>query len=248
VPTWLSTGRAAQLLGAHVDGNLSERMSVLARDLLSEESFTQTTDHVVAAAVDLIEGCSSSGISLAHRNGTVETTATTDETGRRADALQQEIGEGPCLDAVWDQEVVLSRDLAEDPRWSTWGPAAVEELGVRSLLCVRLYTNEEDTVGALNLFSTRVDAFDADDEQEALAIAAHAAVAMAAAKELEGVRSGLDTRTVIGQATGMVMERYEFEAPRAFGLLVHLSTQSNRKLRDIARDIVTRRGGDGPTN
>jgi GAF domain-containing protein len=228
-----------------MDRDLSERMSVLARDLLSEKSFIQTTDHVVAAAVDLIECCTSAGVSLAHRNGTVETAAATDEIGRRADTLQQTIGEGPCLDAVWDQEVVLARDLANEPRWSDWGTTAVEELGVRSLLCVRLYTNEEDTVGALNLFSTKVDAFDSDDEQEALAIAAHAAVAMVAAKELEGVRSGLDTRTVIGQATGMVMERYDLDAPRAFGLLTRLSSHSNRKLRDIARDIVMRREGDG---
>ncbi|MCW2770859.1 MAG: hypothetical protein JWR27_2292 [Aeromicrobium sp.] len=109
------------------------------------------------------------------------------------------------------------------------------------MLCVQLFVTK-DTLGALNLYSTQVEAFDSDDEAAALALAAHVAVALTAAKEFESLVSAIASRTVIGQAEGMLMERYKHQA---FAVLARESQASNRRLRTIAEEIV-RNGVDAP--
>jgi GAF domain-containing protein len=157
------------------------------------------------------------------------------------DQLQYETGEGPCLSAIWEEETVYVPDLAHDPRWLHWGPRLAEKTGLRSSFSVRLFTIK-DTLGALNMYSTTAAAFSAVDKAEGVAIAAHIAVAVAAAQNLEQYESALDSRTVIAQACGLVMERYDMDAVRAIALLTRLSTTQNVKLRDIAAELVhTRR-------
>jgi GAF domain-containing protein len=167
------------------------------------------------------------------------------------DRLQFELGEGPCLDAVWEEESVYVPDLLTDPRWPTWGPRVTQKTGARSILSFRLFT-VQDTLGALNLYSTRTDGFTADDRTEGLALAAHIAIALAAAQRIDQLGAALDSRTVIAQACGIVMERYDIDAVRAFALLTRLSSTQNVKLRDIASEVVLTRvlpsqPGDGNT-
>jgi GAF domain-containing protein len=95
-----------------------------------------------------------------------------------ADELQFELDEGPCLDAIWTQDVVTATDLAHDPRWPRWAPRVSSEFRFASMLCVRLFTTR-NTVGGLNLYSTKTDAFDLDDLDIATYLAAHVAVAVA---------------------------------------------------------------------
>lgn len=224
------------------DPTLDERMAGLARDLQTHDLAADTLQHIVEAAVDLLDPCDSAGISLASRDGGIETSACTDDLTRRADKLQQECGEGPCMDAVWNEPVVWSPDLTTEVRWPRWGPAAASELGIRSSLCVRLFTHE-DRVGGLNLFSTQAEAFSPQDVSEARAIAAHAAVALIAVKKITQLDTALHSRTATAQATGLIMARYEVSSHQAFAILKRLSNERNVKLRTIAEEMV--RAHDG---
>jgi GAF domain-containing protein len=197
-------------------------------------------DKSVGLATELIDGCDAAGVSIVHARKSIDTQAATSALVERGDSLQYELQEGPCLDAIWDQETVFSPHLASDNRWPLWGPRVVDELGVRSMLSFQLFTTE-DTLGALNMYSKRPDAFTAEDRIEGLALAAQVAVAVAAAREVEGLNSALTNRTVIGQAQGILMERFDMDADRAFAVLRRLSQSRNIRLHSIAADVVTTR-------
>ncbi|MFW6773810.1 GAF and ANTAR domain-containing protein [Nocardioides sp. CPCC 205120] len=223
---------------------LPERMASAARELQHEEDAQTTLEAAVRLAVTNVEGCDAAGVSIVHRSRRIDTPASTDELALRADVLQHETGEGPCLDAIRRAETVCSPSLAHDERWPVWGPRVVAETGARSVLACRLFTLD-DTVGALTLYSRSKDAFGPSDVEEASALAAHAAVAIAAAREIEGLGIALDTRTLTGQATGILMERFDIDSRRAFEVMVRLSSAGNTKLRDIAGEIVATRGAPG---
>ncbi len=219
--------------------DLADRMADLARDLRSQTSASLTMEHVVFAAIELVGPCDHAGITIAHRNGRVDSAAATGDVPVRSDRLQQECGEGPCVDAAWEEQLVRVPHLTRDERWPNWAPRAAAELGVGSLLCVQLFTHEHQ-MGALNLFAAKPDGFDTDAEEEALAIAAHAAVAVAAAQNIDQLQVGLARRTVTGQATGMLMERYGLDSHQAFEVLRRTSSETNRKIYQISGELVDR--------
>jgi GAF domain-containing protein len=220
--------------------DLTEQLATAARDL-SAEDVTDTLDKAVGLAVDLIDGCDAAGVSLVHRGKSIDTPAYTTDKALRGDQLQYELHEGPCMDAVWEHEIVLSRDLARDERWPTWGPRVVEELGVRSMLCVQLFTDEM-TLGALNMYSWHSDAFTIEgDRSEGLALGAHVAVALAAAQQIEGLKTAIGSRTIIGQAEGILMERFAINGDRAFEVLRRVSSHTNVKLHAVAAELVETR-------
>ncbi|ROS73301.1 GAF and ANTAR domain-containing protein [Cellulomonas sp. PhB143] len=210
------------------------------RTLADEPSLEQTLARTAELAVALVDGCDAAGISFVARGGRIETPAATDDVARRGDELQYALGEGPCLDAVRDAEVVSAPDLADDPRWSRWGSRVVEELGVRSMLCVQLFTTETRH-GALNLYATEPHAFPEGDYYLATTFAAVAAAAVAAARTEEQLESAVQTRTIIGQAQGLMMERYKISATQAFSVLSRLSQEGNVRLADVARRVVDER-------
>lgn len=219
---------------------MSERIAAAARALSYERDVQHTLGASVGLATELIAGCDEAGVSLVHRRRVIETPAATSDLVETGDKLQYEFQEGPCLDAIWDQETVYSHDLAAEYRWPTWGPRVVEELGVRSMLCFRLFTTA-DTLGALNLYSRRAGAFTEEDAIEGLALAAHVAVALVAATEIEGLNAAAVNRTVIGQAQGILMERYDIDSERAFALLRRVSQDTNNRLRGVAAELVRTR-------
>lgn len=221
--------------------DIGARLALIARDVESGDDIAQAGDRICAAAVDLLGGRAEAGISIAHRGRQVENLGATSESVRRGDALQVELGEGPCLDAAWEQEQVVAGDLFREQRWPRWGPAMVTEFGIASMLCTRLYTNGRQ-LGALNIYSTAVDAFDEEDQEVARLLAAHAAVAVAAAQQIEGLRFAVDRRATIGKALGIIMAKYDLDDERAFAVLHRLSSHENRKLYDIAQDVIASRG------
>jgi GAF domain-containing protein len=216
---------------------LSQRIAALARDLHSQASGDATLEHVVHAACDLLDGCDSAGITLVSRRGVVRTAVSTDAVHEKINALQSELHEGPCLDALWRDEVIVVPDLATDSRWPRWRPIVVEDFRLRSMLSVRLFTNE-DHIGALNFYSRHPEGLSEDDEEEAVAIAAQAAVAYSAAESHTNLSMAMSNRTVIGQATGLTMAKYRLNSVTALALLKRLSSEQNRKLVLIATDIV----------
>ena len=220
--------------------SFNERLAAIARALLHEPDVQATLKRTVTDAAATLDGAVFASVSLVLRRRQVETPVFTDERARWADQLQYELGQGPCLDAVWVQDTFYIDDLTTESRYGDWGRRVVADTGIRSSLSLQLFTDPDAVIslGSLNLYSQQPRSFDPDTRAEAVAFAAHAAIALEGAQTEAHLRSGLVTRTVIGQAEGILMERLKITANQAFGLLSRLSQQSNVKLREVARNLV----------
>ena len=195
----------------------------------------RTLRQITTAAVEVLPNVQYSSITVRHADGRLVTSAPTDDLLLRIDAAQYELKEGPCYDAATDAAHVICSNLAADDRFPNYGPVAVGE-GIRAQVGVRLF-DTRSSQGALNLYSTRVGAF--DDIQTLSALFAHqAGVAIAYAQHVENLEEAVRTRTTIGQAVGIVMERYSLDDERAFAFLARLSQQRNVKLRLVAEEII----------
>lgn len=209
----------------------------IARSLSSAEGVEATLDSATATAVELVENCDHAGIAVVGKRHTIRTVSPTDDIASRGDHLQYDLGEGPCLQSIREEETVYSADLLTDARWPQWGPTVANDLGVRSALILQLFVGPS-TIGSLNLYSKKPDAFSSDDRVSALALAAHIAIAMIAAQENEDLESAVVNRTVIGQAQGMLMQALKITPPQAFATLTRISQARNTKLHLVAADII----------
>lgn len=209
----------------------------MARALAGELGVTATHESATATALSIVDGCDHAGISLVMRNRKIKSVAPTDDVVTRADDLQYETGEGPCLQAIHDQETVYSSDLRSDDRWPSWAPAASSSLGIRTALSLQLFIGP-DAMGCLNLYSDQPHAFGPDERVSAHALAAHIAVAMTAATDQENLSSALINRTLIGQAEGMMMQALQITAEQAFAAMVRVSQARNVKVHRVASEIV----------
>lgn len=228
---------SASYAGGAADGDdLAVRLSELARSLQDEGSLEDTLQAIVEAAVDTVPGATYAGISMIEARREVRTPAATDDLVRRVDRAQYETGEGPCLDALYEQRTVRLTDMTTEDRWPEFTRRA-SELGIRSMLAIQLYV-EQDNLGALNLESRDVDAFDDESEQVGLLFAAHAGVAIAGAQKQQQLQHAMSVRDLIGQAKGILIERHRVTGDQAFRLLVHASQNTNTKLTDVARYLV----------
>jgi GAF domain-containing protein len=216
---------------------LSEALSRVARHLQEVHGDVDSTlASITAAAVATIPHADECGVTYVVGRRKVEPRAATSDLPRQVDALQNRVGQGPCLDAVWDEEVVRVDDLGTDDRWPDFATKAAE-LGVGSMICFRLFV-EGDALGALNVYARQPHAFDDESLDVGHMFATHAAVALAGAEHEADLRRGMDTRDVIGQAKGILMERHKLTADQAFGVLARVSQEKNRKLVDIAREVT----------
>lgn len=186
-------------------------------------------------AVDAIPGAEYATVTLV-ANGTIETPVMVGDLGGQADNLQRELGEGPCIRAAVSDLTVWIDDMRTETRWPNFAAAAAD-LGIRSMACFYLYIDGDDSA-ALNLHSTEPAAFTAEARQLGELFAAHAATAFGAIQEKQQLRAALGSRDIIGQAKGMIMERYKLDAGEAFALLARLSQDTNTKLVDVAVQIV----------
>jgi GAF domain-containing protein len=210
-------------------------MGRFAVDLQSRVDVAEVLNRVVDVAVSEVPGAEMAGVTIIGRDG-AQTPAATDPLVEQIDAQQYATGEGPCLDAASAEPVVRSGDLAWENRWPAFAPRAVE-LGVASILAVQMFV-DAGAVGALNLYAKRPAAFDADAEHIAVPLAMHAAVALVASRTEAGLRIALSSRDVIGQAKGILMERFRVSADEAFGLLIASSQHTHRKLREVADQLA----------
>lgn len=215
----------------------------LAEELFSADSPTETADQVVNLARDELD-VDFAGITMVRAGGALSTLAATDPVSVAADELQHELGEGPCADSSWTRQALISEDLRADPRWPTWAPKAAD-LGISSILAVPLASSTR-RIGALNLFSKRPREFSDEDVAFAHIFGRHAALAIRAAEKDANMVVALDGRKLIGQAQGILMERYGLDDARAFEILKRYSQTHNVKLRQVAAKLVaTRRLPDG---
>ncbi len=212
--------------------------SQMALDLHDEPTAERTIERIADYA-RIATSCDDAGIMLVHARNQIETAAATSQRVGESHNLQIVHDEGPCLDAIEGVAIYQSSDVGNDPRWLKWGPS-VAELGIRSVLSVRLETRTR-RYGSLNLYADRVDAFDEDDVAVATIFVRHAAVALANAHNEEGLQVAIDARKLIGQAQGILMERFDIDADRAFDFLRRQSQAHNVKLRYVAEWVVEHR-------
>jgi GAF domain-containing protein len=188
----------------------------------------------------MIPGTDTCGVLLIGKGGKFESLFGTSDLIYELDALQKECGEGPCVQVALDELIVRTDDFTTERRWPKYS-RAVSELGVHSGLSFKLYTSES-TAGALNLFGRKPAAFDAQSEAIGAVLAAHAAAAIVASRHGEQLESALTNRDTIGQAKGVIMERFNVDAMRAFEMLRELSQTTNTRLVDIANRVIESRG------
>ncbi|WP_333895143.1 GAF and ANTAR domain-containing protein [Mycolicibacterium gadium] len=222
--------------------DLARRMAELARAAASPRSVDEVLSDVTETAKELIPGVDTAGVLLVGRNGKYESLAGTSELPHTLDDLQMKFDEGPCVQAAIDDLIVRTDDFRTEKRWPKYSPAVVE-LGVLSGLSVKLYTADR-TAGALNMFSFEANSFDGEDETIATVLAAHAAAAILASRQGEQLQSALTTRDRIGQAKGIIMERYNVDDVAAFEMLRRLSQDSNVRLADVAQRVIDTRSGN----
>jgi GAF domain-containing protein len=215
----------------------AEEFAKLALDL-HDVTIEETVEKVLGFTLKAI-GCDFAGVIFVRGKHDIETAAATDPLVAKLDAMQMEVGEGPDVSVLADRLSVIVSDSATETRWPRWA-ALVHEQGIRSLLSVRMYTDEE-TIGTLNAYSRQPNAFDVDDQAVAHVLARHAAVALGSARKIENLWLAVDARKRIGQAQGILMERFDLTADQAFAVLLRYSQDNNVKLRVVADRLVETR-------
>ncbi len=176
------------------------------------------------------------GITLI-RGDRLETAVATGHVVSLADAFQHELGEGPGRDSSWHRQTLLIEDLAEDRRWPKWA-SAVTALGVASVLAAELRGHGARRLGSINIYCTQRRTFTADDIAFANIFARHAAIGLAESLHETGLHIALDSRKLIGQAQGILMERHGLDATGAFDVLRRYSEVHNIKLRYVAEHLI----------
>lgn len=220
--------------------NFLRSLDAVARELGKARDVDSVLQLIVHAARTSLDGVDEAGISVAHRDGSVETRVWTGNLVTDLDELQYELGEGPCLDALdpaTAQDVVRVDNARFEQRWPRYIPTALDH-GLRAQLGLRLYA-EDKTVGGLNLYSTSVDSISPETELMAELFATHAALALGRVRTETQLTTAMSSRELIGQATGIVMARYELDAQSAFSYLLRLSQDGNIRLRDLAERLVS---------
>lgn len=216
--------------------DIADALTAVAREINAEDNLSITLDTIVHTAQRSLPGLDHVGISIVHRDGRIETMAGTDQLVWELDAMQYDLREGPCYDAIDREPVMVSNELRHDQRWPRYVPRAVAQ-GVQAQMGLRLFI-ERETLGGLNLYSTESDTIDPHVQHMAELFATHAALALGKARRIEDLTTAMQTRKVIGQALGIVMERYQLDEDRAFQFMVRVSSHTNVKLRDIAQELV----------
>jgi GAF domain-containing protein len=207
-------------------------------------------NEVVRLAADVVTPAAAGGITI-HRDGHLMTVATSDPLAAQVDEIQYGADEGPCLDSLRHGVVVQVDDLAGDSRWDSYRPHALAH-GVASSLSLPL-TVAGRTIAALNLYALRPDAFAPPARPQAEAFAAQCAAALtvtlrqADQSQLQRqLAEAMTSRSVIDQALGVLMGQQRCTASAAFDLLRQASQHRNRKLRDVAADLITNVTGRPP--
>jgi GAF domain-containing protein len=204
--------------------------------IVASSPLTETLDRAVQTCVAVIDHCDMAAISVA-KSGRVRTLAASNELLRIIDDLQFQLHEGACFDALAGQDAVTATDLATDPRWPRWGTLVSERTGLHASLSFRL-AFQDAALGTLNLYSETPASFIHQDAVLGHVVAAHTAAAVAQTRQVEQLTQALESRTVIGQATGILMERFGLDAEASFGVLRRISQANNTKIASLAMDLV----------
>jgi GAF domain-containing protein len=222
-------------MGLSADSDPGDLLASIAESLLAEPDFPHTAEQVVTFARETL-AIDYAGITQVE-DDRICTLVASDPLVEKADQLQLELDDGPCRDTAWQQQTLLVDDIRSDTRWPKWA-AQVSALGFASLLAVQLGMRGRQ-FAALNLYCAGPRRFDTDEVAFAHLFGRHAAVALMAAQQEQTLSEAVDARTLIGQAQGILMERFGLGPDKAFGVLRRYSQDYNIKLRKVAEDLVS---------
>ncbi|MGW4485205.1 GAF and ANTAR domain-containing protein [Amycolatopsis sp. NPDC004368] len=236
--------------GDRFAAGLGDEFAELTRALLRATTIGGVLQHLVATAVRVIPAASVVSVTLRAPDGLFYTPIETDPVATELDQVQYHTGEGPCLDAARPDGPAHAetQDLAHEPAWPRFGPIAAAR-GMGSMFAVALLPDarEPQLAGALNVYAREAGALTAADRDLALLLATHGSLALAntsavTAAELDKahLRKAIDSRDVIGQAKGILMQRRGISADEAFDLLRRISQDLNVKLAVLAETLTTR--------
>jgi len=211
----------------------------LAVELHDSDGVDETVEAVVQFALQALS-CRYAGLVLPERGRRLVIAAVTAPVIAKLYQLQIDAGEGPLLTTLRDRLPVSVSDVATDDRWSPEWTSLACSIGVRSVLHLPLMSAEQ-SVGVLSFFSEQPDGFGADDLAVGHILARHAAIAVANARNEETLAMAVDARKLVGQAMGILMERFDVDGDRAFAILKRYSQDTNTKLRDVAQQLIDTR-------
>ena len=216
---------------------LSREFAELGRELHGPGDDQAALQRMVQLAVRHVEPCTGASITeIRARRG--HSLAASDPVAARADHLQYDLDEGPCVRSAKLDTDYLLFDVATDTRWPRFSAALMEHTPYRSVLSLQL---EAEDAAALNLFADHPAAFDDADVDTAAVLAAHISTLVAlheAQHEAGHLQTALQTNRQIGAAIGVLMAHHKITEPDAFALLRATSQTLHRKLRDVAADVV----------
>jgi GAF domain-containing protein len=219
-----------------------DALEQLGRLSLREQSVDALLQRVVDLSKSVLPGNPEASIFVMAKDRPT-TVVSTGELALRLDETQYAEGHGPCMHAATSGEVTEIPDTREETRWPDYARRAAEE-GNLSSLSIPLGI-DDDMVGALNIYAREARAFDEVSRSAATEFGPFAAVALgnvhaySSARELAGnLQIALESRAVIDQAKGILMERYKMTADQAFELLAQASMRTNTKLRSVAEELV----------
>jgi GAF domain-containing protein len=252
----IASGRAPTRDHGAPLGPLAQQFATLTYSLLDATTAAEVLQQIVDAAVRVVPGADLVSVTLRSRDGKFHTPVETDPVAIELDQLQYDLLEGPCLDVAdpAGPAVASAPDLAVAASWPRFGPAAAER-GMGAVLSTTLLPDVQAPrlSGALNIYSRRPHGLDQTDQAVALLLATHASLALAhteavdaSALQAEQLRRAIDSRDVIGQAKGILMERFDLTDDDAFRMLVSASQDSNIKLIEVARFLIAERGRRTP--
>lgn len=210
--------------------------------VLAAETLETVVKLVIAAAVATIPGTAGAGVTLVDARGK-RSMAASDDLVAQADTLQYQLDAGPCLTAWRDQVNVRIDDLQTETRWPRWCAAAAD-LGVRSMLSVPLVSGET-SIGAIKVYSDRLDSYNERDEGVLALFAQQAAILLVNSQTLADARKlsadltlALANRDIIGQAKGILIAQGAEDEQAAFTMLSSASQRTHVKLHAVARQLI----------
>ena len=223
-----------QATHSSVAAELAELIATLDRQ---GTEMTAGLHELIDNGVQHVPGCQYAGITLAERNRAVTNVVATHRYAMVLDAIQNRYGEGPCLAAAWRHHIMHVDDLNLDERWPRYQRYALEQTPIRSILSYELFVGR-GTMAALNFYAEEPHVFTDDSVELGGVFATHVALAWSMMRRQDQFRSALASRDTIGQAKGVIMERFNLDAVEAFELLTRLSQQSNTKLVEVAKTLI----------
>jgi transcriptional regulator with GAF, ATPase, and Fis domain len=225
-----------------LDGDRStvaQTFAELARMVHEQPGLEHVCQAVVNAATRLVPGCDHASIML-HERGRFYTAASSDDVASRVDALEREVGTGPCLDAIETESYHLDADIRHHSRWPKLAERVLAETPVRGMAGYALLVDGRKS-GALNLFSDTADALTAESADAGVVLASFASVALGGSSshhEARTLSEGMASNREIGMAIGLLMATHGLGAEEAFATLRKASSHLNRKISSIARELV----------